>query len=68
MTRRADPERIYAAQRAGTVARLTDRLGPTRAEALVARWEAEAEIRGVGRDTRAYWSEAERWFAEQAAR
>jgi hypothetical protein len=67
VSRRPDPERIYSAQRAGTVARLTDRLGSTKAEALVARWEAEAARRGVGRDAPAYWSEAERWFKEQAA-
>ncbi len=67
MARRGDPERIYAAQRAGVVARMGHRRGLERAEALVAEWETEAAWRGIGRGSRGFWSEAERWLADQAA-
>jgi hypothetical protein len=45
--RRADPERIYQAKRAGFVARVADRAGQDRAEALIATLEREAAPLGL---------------------
>jgi hypothetical protein len=66
MARRRDPEKIYAAQRAGTITRLRDG-GRTQvaAERLVERWELEAEVRGIGRAEPDYWYQADRWFSGQ---
>jgi hypothetical protein len=65
MARRADPERIYAAKRAGTVARYTSRVGAERAERLMAGWETEADARGLVRGQTPFWSDANAWFQEQ---
>jgi hypothetical protein len=58
--RRADPERIYQAKRAGFVARIADRLGQERAEALIAAVEREAASLGLQRGSVECWREAER--------
>jgi hypothetical protein len=61
MSRRADPERIHEARRAATVERLVGE-GEirSRAEGLVARWEAMAATEGRPHD-RAYWEAFEAW-------
>ena len=58
--RRADPKRIYQAKRAGCVARIADRIGPERAEAIIAALEREAAPMGLERGSAAFWREAER--------
>ena len=59
MSRRSTPDRIYAARRAATIARLVgDGQLRDRAEALVARWEAVAGERP--RD-RVFWEAFEAW-------
>ena len=58
--RRADPERIYQAKRAGFVARIADRVGRERAEALIAALEREAASLGLGHGSVEFWREAER--------
>lgn len=68
MTRRANPEWVYAAQRAGVLGRPADRPGRTRAEDLVNRWEKEADARGLDRRSQGYWDEVERWFEGEGAR
>lgn len=62
MARRADPERIHAAQRAATVRRLElGGMSHERAEALVGRWEAVAPADGPQRGG-AYWDAAWEWI------
>ena len=58
--RRADPERIYQAKRAGFVARIADRIGQERAESLLAALEREAVSLGLDRRSAEFWREAER--------
>ena len=58
--RRADPERIYQAKRAGFVARIADRIGHDHAEALIAALEREAASLGIDRGSVEFWREAER--------
>ena len=67
MSRRADPVRIYAAQRAGMLRRLIDAWGLTEsmAEALLAGWEQEAATRGLRALDRGYWTTGEEWMAGQ---
>ena len=57
--RRADPERIYLAKRAGFVARIADRVGHERAETLIAVLERGGSL-GPQRDLVEFWNEAER--------
>ena len=65
MARSADPERIYIARRTGHVMRLTRlaRLGPAAAERWVAKWEAEAALRGLDRHAAAFWEPAWEWIS-----
>ena len=60
--------RIYQAQRAGIVARLTTAHGPERAEAAVAAWEAEARRRGIERGTPEFWGAGDPWAVDEARR
>lgn len=64
MTRSRNPDRIYAAQRAGVIARLirSERVGETEAERLVALWEREAEETGRLRGSLRYWDDAWVWI------
>jgi hypothetical protein len=66
MSRRSTPERIYKANRAGTVKRLTRecRELPARAEELVAAWEVLAAQDGLPRDGR-WWDAGWAWIAER---
>ena len=66
MARRADPERIHEAKRAGTLASLVDqhRVPRAKAEALIAAWEVEAEARGLGRSDNDYWPVGQAWMLE----
>jgi hypothetical protein len=70
MTRRADPERIHQAKRAGTLASLVDqyRVPRVKAEAIIAAWEVEAEARGLARTDNDYWSVGQAWMLEQRKR
>jgi hypothetical protein len=62
MSRRADPERIHAARRAANVRRLEgEGMSAERAEAWIARWEAEAAAEGRQRDA-AYWQAGWAWI------
>ena len=67
MARRADPERIYLAHRAGLLSRLEAQahLSPEKAEEWVGRWEAEAAARGLDRRSGEFWRPAWEWIAEQ---
>ena len=58
--RRADPDRVYQAKRAGFVARIADRIGQERAAALIAGLEREAVSLGLDRGSMEFWREAER--------
>ncbi len=62
---RPDPERLYAARRAGLTTRLINeaRLSPETAETWVVAWEAERALRGVGRRSMTFWDGAWRWIA-----
>jgi hypothetical protein len=65
MSRRADAERIHAARRAATLARLIgDGRLPERVEALIARWEAMAAAEDRPHDG-AYWEAFEAWRQQQ---
>jgi hypothetical protein len=67
--RRADPERIYQAQRAGVVKHLRGASSSSEhAERLVAAWEAEAERRGIPARGHEFWDACEAWIAEQRER
>jgi hypothetical protein len=59
MTRRGDPGRIYQAQRAGVLMRLTrsERVSELEAEHLIARWEREAEATDRKRGSPGYWED-----------
>ncbi len=65
--RKPDPERIYQARRAAHFRRLADvhRLDELDAEHWLAKWEREAEARGLDRHSGTFWQYAERWIAEQ---
>jgi hypothetical protein len=60
--RRADPERIYGAQRAGFLARMvaSPRLPQDRTERILDALEDECEALGIGRGSPEFWREAER--------
>jgi hypothetical protein len=60
--RRGDPERIYQAQRAGFLTRLTRslRVRPDRAEALIADLERDAPELGLRRGSVEFRREADR--------
>ena len=66
MTRRGNGERIYAAQRAGVLARLTrnERVNEREAEQLVAHWEWQAEATGRRRGSLRYWDDGWAWIQE----
>ncbi len=66
MSRRADPERIYRAQRAGIFMRLIngERLDHFDAEHWLARWDREAEANGRAVGSQGYWDAAWRWITE----
>ena len=68
MPRRANPDRIEAARRAATVARLISggRSAPA-AAALVAEWEAGLAVDGRA-PTRGDWEGFDRWLAVRAKR
>jgi hypothetical protein len=64
VSRRSTPERLDAARRAATLARLVGAGElPERAEAWLARWEAETDGDGIPRDG-GYWDAAWNWIAE----
>jgi len=69
MARRADPERIFEAQRAGIRGRLTGTgLTPETADRWLDAWVLEATDLGLPRDG-AYWQAGWNWIAaERAAR
>jgi hypothetical protein len=67
MSRRSTPERLNAARRAATLARLIgDGELPDRAEAWIARWEGTEEAKALPRDG-AYWEAARDWIVERRA-
>ena len=68
--RRRDPERIYAAQRAGLRARIVQSWRQTEATAddLLARWLEEVSARGLDRSQPTYWDEAAVWIADRVRR
>ena len=68
MSRRSTPERIDAAQRAGTRRRLTqDGLSEATADAWIAAGEVQAARDGLGRGS-AYWDAAWKWIATERKR
>lgn len=65
MSRRSTPERLDAAQRAGTRRRLTlDGLSETTADAWIAAWEGQAARDGLEHGS-AYWDAAWEWIATE---
>ena len=65
MSNHRDPERIYQAQRAGTLQRLIgERELPDQAERLVAQRELRAAKDGLERDGR-YWDAGWAWMLAQ---
>lgn len=62
--RRGDPERIYAAQRAGILARLTqqERVNAQAAERWIAAWERHAEAIGLHRGIVGFWDYGWEWI------
>lgn len=69
MSRRVDPERIFAARRAAVRARLTGTgMTPETADRWLDAWVLEASTRDLPRDG-AYWNAGYDWIgAERAAR
>jgi hypothetical protein len=69
VTRRADPERIYAARRAATFHRLVDadRLDELDAEHWIARWERHAAELELARFEPAFWENAAGWIRLERA-
>lgn len=67
MTRRADPELIYQAQRVGLFRRLVDaeRVTELEAEHWIARWEREAEAINRSRNSPGFWDDGWRWIEQQ---
>jgi hypothetical protein len=70
MTRRADPVRVYLAQRAGFERRLVEAFGLTedRARELLTAWESEASRRALLPLDDRYWPDAEVWVLERRGR
>jgi hypothetical protein len=70
MTRSSQSGRIYAAQRAGMLGRLTrnERVGEREAERLIALWEREAERIGRQRGSTHYWDDGWAWIDAQRRR
>jgi hypothetical protein len=70
MARRADPERLYLAHRAGLAGRLEQagRMSPEKAQRSLAASEAEAALRGLDRRTGAFWAPAWDWLVERRGR
>jgi len=67
MARQADPQRIYEAWRIAVRNTLTDTGIPLEdAERWMTRWEVEAAVRGLPRDSD-YWTVGSAWIAEQRA-
>jgi len=66
VSRRADPIRIYAAQRAGVLRRLVEAFAMTeeRAEAAISAWEREATRCGVAPLEPGYWTTGEAWILD----
>jgi hypothetical protein len=65
MSRRSTPERLDAARRAATLARLiADGELPDRAEGWIARWESTADAEGRRRDG-GYWDAGYLWIVIQ---
>jgi hypothetical protein len=65
MARRADPERLAAAHRAGVRTRLVGQsMSPERAEEWLARWEAH-EVPGSFASAGRYWNAAFEWIVAQ---
>ena len=65
MSRRSTPERLDAAQRAGTRRRLTlDGLSEPTADAWIAAWEAQAARDGLERGS-GYWERGWAWIAAE---
>ena len=68
MSRRSSPERIDAAQRAGTRRRLTlEGVSEATADAWIEGWEAQAAGDGLQRGA-AYWDAAWEWIAAEHLR
>ena len=67
MARRADPERLDLAHRAGHLSRLVSqgKLSPEAAEQWLTAWETEAARRGLDRRSELFWRPAWDWIAEQ---
>jgi hypothetical protein len=65
--RRRDPQRIYAAQRAGLRARIVQqwRQSEAKADELLDRWEVEASTRGLDRGDVQYWDQAAEWIRDR---
>jgi hypothetical protein len=70
MARRADPERLYLAHRAGHASRLVSqgKMSPSKAEEWITAWEAEAALRGLDRRSGGFWAPAWEWIAERRGR
>jgi hypothetical protein len=70
VSRRADPVRIYLAQRAGSERRLVEVhiLTEDRARELLTAWEVEASRRGLLPLDDRYWPDAEAWVLERTRR
>ena len=67
VSRRADPLRVYAAQRVGMLSRLVEAFGfsEDRAEQLIRAWEREAERSGVRPLDGGFWTTGELWMLER---
>jgi hypothetical protein len=66
MSRRADPERIYHAQREGNKQRLmAGGLGPETAEAWIAAWEREAADDSVIARGSGVWDAGWEWIGAE---
>lgn len=65
--RRGDPERIYQAQRAGVLMRLTqgEHVNAQVAERWIAAWERHAETFGLHRGVVGFWDHGWAWITEQ---
>jgi hypothetical protein len=70
MARRPDPERLYAAHRAGLFNRLVReaRLSEDSAERWLVVWESEARSRHLDARTGEWWEPAWEWIADQRRR
>jgi hypothetical protein len=70
MTQSSDPDRIYVARRTALVTRLVGlgRISSLSAERWVAQWETEATLRGLDRQTIAFWGPAWDWIAWRRGR